>query len=273
MKRLLNLIPFRKRATIVPLLRLRGAIGMRGLRGGGLSAESLESAIERAFSYKKAPIVALAIDCPGGSPTQTALIAGRIRQLAKENDKKVVAFVEDVAASGGYWLALAADEIICDETSIIGSIGVISASFGFVDAINRLGIERRVHTTGARKSLLDPFKPEEDGDVEVLKDLQQDAYERFTSEVKDRRGDRLKLDTPDLFSGKVWSGKRALDIGLVDSLGHMNTVLTERYGERLQIRTVNQQKGWLQRKLRFADEVDTLFAAFEERMMRASYGL
>ncbi len=237
-------------APVVGVLRLSGVIGGRsGPFGGGLTLEGIEKSIDSAFSSKKVTAVALQINSPGGSPVQSALIARRIRALADETGKPVFAFAEDVAASGGYWLACAADEIYADENSIIGSIGVISAGFGFPDAIARLGIERRVYSAGENKSMLDPFKPEDEDDVARLKSLQADIHESFKRHVRDRRGDRLKEGGEPLFEGDFWTGGRALGFGLVDGIGDMHGVMREKYGDRVGFRKFSSKTSGLRRLL------------------------
>lgn len=231
----MRLWPRRRRIT-VPLVRLSGVIGMGSALRPGLSLAGVEAALGKAFSLK-APCVALAINSPGGSPVQSSLIGGRIRALANENDTPVIAFVEDVAASGGYWLACAADEIYSDETSVVGSIGVISATFGFTDLIEKIGVERRVYTAGESKSILDPFKPEQEKDVAILRAVQGDIHEAFVDIVKARRGDRL-VDDPELFSGRFWSGTAGHRLGLVDGIGAARDVLRERYGDKMRIRVI-----------------------------------
>ena len=238
----------RRRSVTIPVLRLSGVIGAVPLRGG-LTLQGIESSIAAAFALKKAPVVALVINSPGGSPVQSSLIAARIRDLAREKKKPVIAFVEDVAASGGYWLALAADEILVDRSSIVGSIGVISSGFGLDGAIARLGIERRVHTTGPRKALLDPFRPEQPGDLEVLKELHGDVLASFKAHVEERRGSKLALPPEELYSGRVWSGDKAVTHGLVDGIGELRAVLRARYGDAVRLRPVNPRRGWLQRRL------------------------
>jgi signal peptide peptidase SppA len=199
-------VPFMKSDPLVAVVRLQGAI-MANPRGAGLSDQAIAPAIERAFKKGKPAAVALAINSPGGSPAQSSLIAARIRRLSEEKKVPVHAFVEDVAASGGYWLACAADKIWADQTSILGSIGVISAGFGFHDAIAKIGVERRVHTAGASKSILDPFRPEQAEDVERLKALQGELHETFINHVTSSRGDRLQ-DHPELFTGAFWTGQQ-----------------------------------------------------------------
>ena len=269
-------LPFVPRPPVVPVLRLSGVIGMVGLRGG-LSMQGLAAPIEALFKRKDTPAVALIVNSPGGSPVQSSLIAGRIRALAAEKKKPVIAFVEDVAASGGYWLALAADEILVDPSSIIGSIGVVSAGFGFPDAIARLGVERRVYTTGARKALLDPFRPENPDDIGLLKELQDDIYQRFVGWVRERRGAKLQPGDTELFDGRVFTGERALALGLVDGLGDVRTTLKARFGDKTRLVAIGPKQSWLQRRLRLDARpghmlVDTL-SALEERACWQRFGL
>ena len=193
--------------------------------------------IEKAFAYDDAPAVAISINSPGGSPVQSRLIYKRIRDLAAEKNKTVLVFVEDVAASGGYMIAVAGDEIIADPSSIVGSIGVVSASFGFPELIKKIGVERRVHTAGRNKAVLDPFLPEKPEDVERLKALQLEVHETFIDIVKERRGAKLK-DDPDLFTGLFWTAKRGVELGLVDALGDMRSVLKERFGPKTKLQLI-----------------------------------
>jgi signal peptide peptidase SppA len=269
---------FRNPAPVVTVLRLHGVIGRIGPVGSGLTLARLEKSIDRAFSARHLKTVVLSINSPGGSPVQSALIAGRIRQLADEKDIPVVAFTEDVAASGGYWLACAADEIYAEDTSIVGSIGVISAGFGFDGAIARLGIERRLHATGPRKGMLDPFREERPEDVARLKGIQADIFESFKDHVRARRAGRLKADEAALFDGGVWSGREALALGLVDGLGDMRTVLRARFGDKVRLRPVGAGGGWLRRRFRLAgpsagEIAAELVAAAEARALWARYGL
>src|SRR5215510_15181117 len=216
-----------RRGPVVPVVRLSGVIASAGgmLGGRALSIESVAPLLKRAFDMKGAKAVALTINSPGGSPVQSALIGQRVRLLAREKDLKVIAFVEDVAASGGYWLACAADEIVVDPNSIVGSIGVISAGFGFQDLLARVGVERRVHTSGERKAMLDPFRPEKPDDIERLHRLQAEIHEGFKEWVRERRGGKLTADDAALFSGEFWTGRRGLALGLVDGLGELRTTL------------------------------------------------
>lgn len=225
---------------LVSVLRLSGAIGT-GRRG--LSLDGLAEDIDRAFAPPDLAAVALSINSPGGSPVQSALIGRRIRALAAEKSTPVLAFVEDVAASGGYWLACAADEITADASSIVGSIGVVSAGFGFTGLIEKLGVDRRVYTAGTSKAMLDPFQAERPEEVTHLKGLQVDIHEQFKQWVRDRRGDRLRGDEADLFEGAFWTGRRALELGLIDRLGDLRGTLRQRFGEKVQIDLVNPPRG------------------------------
>ncbi len=268
---------FWRRPPVVPVIRLVGLVGSLPLRGAGLTLAGLERAIDRAFAIRRAPAVALQINSPGGSAVQAALIAGRIRALADRHRRPVLAFVEDVAASGGYWLATAADEILVDPASVVGSIGVISAGFGLDRAIERLGIERRVHTAGARKSFLDPFRPERPEDVALLAELQADVHERFKEQVRRRRAGKLALPESELFDGRVWTGTRAVAAGLADGFGELYGTLEERFGTEVRIRVVNPPRPKLASRLGLAtlaqEAVIEALAAVEEAALRRRLGL
>ncbi|WP_370932644.1 S49 family peptidase [Amycolatopsis sp. cg13] len=218
------------RKDVVAVVKLHGVITPTPspLARGAINLGAVESALTRAFAHDRLKAVALQINSPGGAPTQSGLVAERIRQLADEKGVPVLAFAEDVAASGGYWLACAADEIYAHRTSMVGSIGVISGGFGFTGLLERFGIERRLHTAGANKSRLDPFSPEKPEDVEWLKSMHSQLHELFVEWVKERRGDRL-TDSTDLFTGDVWLGQKAVDLGLVDGLGSLREIVTKRY--------------------------------------------
>ncbi|SFO14623.1 S49 family peptidase [Amycolatopsis rubida] len=220
------------RKDVVAVVKLHGVITPTPspLARGAINLGAVESALTRAFAHDRLKAVALQINSPGGAPTQSGLVAERIRQLADEKGVPVLAFAEDVAASGGYWLACAADEIYAHRTSMVGSIGVISGGFGFTGLLERFGIERRLHTAGANKSRLDPFSPEKPEDVEWLKNMHSQLHELFVEWVKERRGDRL-TDSADLFTGDVWLGQKAVDLGLVDGLGSLREIVRERYPE------------------------------------------
>lgn len=239
-----------KRNPVVPVLRLSGPIGMATPLKPGLSLETAAGPIEKAFTMSSVPAVAIVVNSPGGSPVQSSLILKRIRQMAQENDKKVYVFCEDVAASGGYYIAVAGDEIYADASSIVGSIGVISAGFGFDKAIEKLGVDRRVYTSGKSKSILDPFKPEKQDDIARLKDLQKDVHEVFINVVKERRGARLKGEDEDLFSGAFWSAQKAQDIGLIDGIGDVRQVMREKFGDKVRLKLVPFAKGGLFSRLR-----------------------
>jgi signal peptide peptidase SppA len=219
------------RKPVVAVVKLHGVItpASSPLGRGSINLNAVESALTRAFDHDRLLAVALAVNSPGGAPTQSALVAERIRQLAARKKVPVIAFCEDVAASGGYWLACAADEIYAHSTSLVGSIGVISAGFGVPGLLERIGVERRVHTAGAHKSRLDPFQPEKPQDVEWLGGLQGELHDQFVAWVTERRGERLNPDHEDLFSGEVWTGAGALKRGLVDGIGTLRGVLSERY--------------------------------------------
>src|SRR5688572_15842086 len=225
-----------KRAPLVPVLRFSGPIGVVTPLRPGLTLSTSASAIEKAFSMSGAKAVAIQINSPGGSAVQSMLIYKRIRALAAEKDLKVYVFAEDVAASGGYLLALAGDEIYADPSSIVGSIGVITATFGVNELINRIGVERRVYTAGENKDILDPFLPEKPSDVERIKALQQDVHRTFIDLVKTRRGAKLDKADVDLFTGEFWSGKRALELGLIDGLSDLRTRMREIYGEEVRLK-------------------------------------
>jgi len=274
-----RLVPprFRKSVPVVNHVVLSGAIGMGGPMRQALTLKSLDPVLERAFRPKGLAAVAISVNSPGGSPVQSALIHARIRELATEKKVPVIVFCEDVAASGGYWLACAGDEIYADESSVIGSIGVISAGFGFVEALRKLGVERRVHASGESKSMLDPFQPQKPEDVAHLSHLQADVHEAFKALVRARRGGRLRAPEAELFSGAFWSGRQALAKGLIDGIGHMHQVLKQRFGEKLVIRTVAAHPGWGIRRLGFgvqsAEIVESLIDTVETRALWSRFGL
>jgi serine protease SohB len=264
---------------VVGVLRLEGMI-LSGLnRGRGLSLEALESAIERLFSLKRLVAVAVVINSPGGAPGQSSLIHSRLRQRAAEAKLPLIAFAEDVAASGGYWLALAGDEIFATEASLIGSIGVVTAGFGFTDLIAKLGVERRVYTAGESKAMLDPFRPEKPEDVARLKELQEDLHTEFKTLVRARRGEKLK-ETPEMFSGAVFTGNKALGLGLIDGIGEMRGVMRQRYGEKVLFAPIATGRQGLLRRLFgggrrgiLHDAAIDLLATIEERSLWARFGL
>src|SRR5215471_1597283 len=218
---------------IVPVVRLAGVIGMSTPLRPGLMLASIARQLERAFSARRARAVALLINSPGGSPVQSHLVYLRIRALAAEKKLPVIAFAEDVAASGGYMIACAADEIICDRSSIVGSIGVLGGTFGFPRLLEKLGVERRLYTSGERKAMLDPFLPEKADEVERLKLIQREIHDDFITLVKERRGTRLTGPEADLFSGEYWTGRTAVELGLADAVGELRAVLRERFGDKV----------------------------------------
>jgi signal peptide peptidase SppA len=224
---------FRVGTAVVPVVRLSGVIGAVTPLRPGMTLAGLARLLERAFSFRNAKAVALLINSPGGSPVQSRQIYLRIRQLAAEKKLPVLAFVEDVAASGGYMIACAADEIFCDPSSILGSIGVVGGSFGFQDLIKRIGVERRLYTAGERKAMLDPFLPEKPDDVDRLKAIQHEIHEIFIQLVKTSRGTRLKGSDKALFTGEYWAGETAISLGLADSIGDLRSTLRGRYGEKV----------------------------------------
>ena len=244
---LLSKIMFwRRRRSVVPVVRLSGVISQSGSLGRrGLSLESVEPQLKKAFSIKRAKAVAIIINSPGGSPVQSSLIGQRIRDLANRADVPVLAFCEDVAASGGYWLAASADEIFANPASVIGSIGVISAGFGFDKAIAKLGIDRRVYTAGEAKMTLDPFQPERDEEIDRLKGLQADIHRQFINHIEQRRGSRLKGAHAELFSGAFWTGQRALELGLIDGLGECRQTLLQRFGDDTDVMFVEPKRKFL----------------------------
>lgn len=270
---------FRAPRPLVTVIRLDGVIGRGGPLHAGLEAARLAPIVERAFAPRRLAAVALIVNSPGGSPVQSSLIYSRIRAAAEERNVPVIAFVEDVAASGGYWLAVAADEIWADPSSIVGSIGVLFSSFGLDEAIGRLGIERRVQATGPRKGALDPFRPMNREDAEMMAAVQDDIFGVFKDLVRARRAGKLAGPEDELFSGAFWSGRRGLELGLIDGLGDARTVLRERFGPKVRLRTVSPARGWLRRRRRLgmgalgAGVADGLLAAVEERAYWSRYGL
>lgn len=261
-----------RRPPLVSVLRLNGAIGAAGF-GRGLTDAALAPLVARAFAPRRLAAVALSINSPGGSPTQSALITARIRRLATEKSVPVFAFCEDVAASGGYWLATAADEIFADANSILGSIGVIYSSFGFHALLEKQGVERRVHTAGRSKSMLDPFRPEQPDDVERIKRLQGLIHDNFIEQVKSRRG--AKLGAGDLFTGEIWVGREAEAVGLIDGVGHLVPTMKARFGEKVRFSVIEPKRSLFRRL--GAPGVEEAFsgaaALVEERALFARYGL
>jgi serine protease SohB len=279
------LLPARFRADIpvVPVVRLSGVIGVVTPLRPGLMLSTIARTLERAFSVKRARAVALLINSPGGSPSQSHLIFRRIRQLAEEKNIPVLAFVEDISASGGYMLACAGDEIICDHYSIVGSIGVVGGSFGFPKLMDKIGVERRLYTSGEHKAMLDPFLPEKPDDVKRLKAIQKDIHDHFIALVKERRGPKLRGAGKTLFSGEFWTAQKAIELGLADSIGDLRANLRERYGEKVRMPLVTAERSLLGRRVpgvnlaeALADHsglADDLISALEIRALWSRYGL
>jgi signal peptide peptidase SppA len=267
-----------RRRPVVSVLRFEGVI-MARLRRGAISLGSHAAAIDRAFRLPGLVAVAIVVNSPGGSAAQSALICRRIRQLAAEKHIPVIAFAEDVAASGGYWLALAGDEIFGEETSIFGSIGVISASFGFPQLIERVGIERRLHTAGSNKSLLDPFLPESPADATRLGELQRDIHNAFKEQVRRRRAGKIAAGDETLFDGDVFTGRMALDRGLIDGIGELREVMRARYGDNVVLRPIAvERRHMLRRLLPFAAKepfaaIGELVDGLEARLLWSRFGL
>ena len=272
---------FGQSAPVIPVVRLQGMIAAGSGARRGLSMAMMAPLLDKAFAIKNAPVVAIVINSPGGSPVQSSLIFQRIRALSKEKNKPVLAFVEDVAASGGYWLACAGDEIYVNPASVIGSIGVVSAGFGFEGAIEKLGVTRRVYTAGKRKVMLDPFQPEHEDDIAHLKSLQQDIHDQFIALVKSCRGTKLQADDDTLFSGAFWTGTRAIELGLVDKIGEVRTVLKSRFGEKAEIKLIEPKRSLLGMSggssgvsARLAEaSIDHLIDIAEEKTARSRFGL
>mgnify|MGYP005685694859 CR=1 FL=1 len=268
------MLSFFKKKKIIPHIKLSGVIGNVGKFKQGIDFSGQEDIITKAFSLKKAPCVAITINSPGGSPVQSHLIYSLIRQQAKKNKKKVIVFAEDVAASGGYLIACAGDEIYANSSSIIGSIGVIYSSFGFTELIKKIGVERRVHTAGKNKSTLDPFLDEKKEDIERLKNIQLDLHKDFIEVVEKSRSSKLKKSEVELFSGEFWSGRKAKDLGLIDEIGNVNQVLKEKFGEDVVVKKFEKSKSWLSKKLSSSnDHVDKLANILEEKSVWQKYGL
>ena len=267
---------FFKKKKIVPHVRLTGIIGSGGRFKQGMELANQRDILKRAFSVKKITHVAVSINSPGGSPVQSHLIYSYIRQLAEKNKVKVIVFAEDVAASGGYFIACAGDEIYANSSSIIGSIGVISASFGFKDLIQKIGVERRVYTAGKNKSTLDPFKEEKEEDIKRLKTIQLELHEDFIKIVKKSRGSKLKdTEKNNIFTGEFWTGKTSLKLGLIDGIGNADQVLKEKFGEKVIIKNFQKPRGFIARKLSssITDPVEKLTNIIEEKSMWQRFGL
>ena len=265
---------FLKKKKIIPHIKLTGIIGNVGKFRQGIDFSGQEEIILKAFSVKKAPCIAITVNSPGGSPVQSHLIYNFIRLQAKKNKKKVIVFAEDVAASGGYLIACAGDEIYANSSSIIGSIGVIYSSFGFTELIKKIGVERRIHTAGKNKSTLDPFLEEKKDDIERLKTIQLDIHKDFINVVEKSRGTKLKKSEVELFSGEFWSGSKAKELGLIDEIGDSHQILKEKFGEDVVIKKFEKNRSWLSKKLSSSNNhVDQLSNILEEKSVWQKYGL
>ena len=267
---------FFKKKIIIPHIRLSGVIGSAGRFKQGIDFSGQQEIIKKAFSIKKAKNIAISINSPGGSPVQSHLIHDYIKQLAKKNKKKVIVFAEDVAASGGYLIACAGDEIYANSSSIVGSIGVISASFGFQDAIKKIGVQRRVYTAGKNKSTLDPFQEEKEEDIERIKKLQLELHSDFIEVVKKSRG--LKLKDPEknnTFTGEFWTGSSSMKLGLIDGIGNAEQILREKFGEDIVIKKLEKQKSFIEKKLSssIVNQIDNIASVIEERALWQKFGL
>jgi len=267
---------FFKKKKIIPHVRLSGVIGSAGRFKQGIDFSGQQEIIKKAFSFKKSKNIAISINSPGGSPVQSHLIHDYIRQLAKKNEKKVIVFAEDVAASGGYLIACAGDEIYANSSSIVGSIGVISASFGFQDAIKKIGVQRRVYTAGKNKSTLDPFKEEKEEDIERIKRLQLELHSDFIEVVKKSRGSKLKdPEKNNTFTGEFWSGTTSMKLGLIDGIGNAEQILREKFGEDIDIKKLEKPKSFIAKKLSSSidNQIDNIASVIEERALWQKFGL
>ena len=267
---------FFKKKKIIPHVRLSGVIGSAGRFKQGIDFSGQQEIIKKAFSFKKSKNIAISINSPGGSPVQSHLIHDYIRHLAKKNEKKVIVFAEDVAASGGYLIACAGDEIYANSSSIVGSIGVISASFGFQDAIKKIRVQRRAYTAGKNKSTLDPFKEEKEEDIERIKRLQLELHSDFIEVVKKSRGSKLKdPEKNNTFTGEFWSGTTSMKLGLIDGIGNAEQILREKFGEDIDIKKLEKPKSFIAKKLSSSidNQIDNIASVIEERALWQKFGL
>ena len=257
----------------IPTLRLSGVIGQAGIARSGLTITGIEKLIDKLFADKKSPAVALIINSPGGSPVQSEMISLRIRELSEKKNIPVLAFIEDVAASGGYWLACAADEIFASKASIVGSIGVVSSGFGFDKAIEKLGVQRRLYTSGDNKAILDPFLPENKDDIKRLKNIQKELHLQFIGFVKSRRGDKIKDENKEVFTGAFWSGESGIELGLIDAFGEMKKVLKTRFGEKIKIKEFAPKKKLFGFSSLLSGAIELFVFKIEERSIFKRFGL
>lgn len=266
---------------VIAVLRLDGVVGKVGAMKSGLTLCSLNKLIEKMFKIERLKAVCLSINSPGGSPVQSELIASRIIELAKENDIPVYSFIEDVAASGGYWLACAGDKIFASKSSIVGSIGVIAAGFGFHEAIAKLGIQRRVYTQGKTKSVLDPFQPEKESDVKIIRKIQKEIHDHFIDTVKARRGGKITQSDEIIFNGEFWAGQVAVDYGLVDGIDNLYSFIQEKWGDEVKIEYIEQKQSWFKKRLgislrskEFADNLaGSLVESAEKKLIQSKFDM
>jgi signal peptide peptidase SppA len=278
---LISVLPFCfNTKPVVAVMRLEGVIGKGGSMKSGLTISSLNKLIEKMFKIERLDAVCLCINSPGGSPVQSELISKRLTSLAKELGVPIYSFVEDVAASGGYWLACAGDKIFANKSSIIGSIGVISSGFGFHEAIGKMGIERRVIAEGKNKSVLDPFQPAKSSDVKLVKDLQKKIYEHFIETVKEHRKGRLTQTDEIIFNGEFWTGQKALDYGLIDGIDDLYSFIHKKYGNEVKVEYIENKQSWFKRKLGMSNSkdtvqelTDTMLDRIEARFMAGKFDL
>jgi signal peptide peptidase SppA len=278
---LISVLPFWfNTKPVVAVMRLEGVIGKGGSMKSGLTISSLNKLIEKMFKIERLDAVCLCINSPGGSPVQSELISKRLTSLAKELGVPIYSFVEDVAASGGYWLACAGDKIFANKSSIIGSIGVISSGFGFHEAIGKLGIERRVISEGKNKSVLDPFQPAKSSDIKLVKDLQKKIYEHFIETVKEHRKGRLTQTDEIIFNGEFWTGQKALDYGLIDGIDDLYSFIHKKYGNEVKVEYIENKQSWFKRKLGMSNSkdtvqelTDTMLDRIEARFMAGKFDL
>ena len=270
---------FFSKTPVVALIKLSGIISPEGRIGSknNLNLNDLSDSLTKAFSFKNVKAVAILVNSPGGSPVQSSLISNRIRELSLEKDMPVYCFIEDVAASGGYWLSCAADKIYAIESSIVGSIGVISAGFGAVEAIKKIGIERRVYTEGKNKGMLDPFLPERREDIDQIKNIQKDLHEQFIGWIKKRRGKRIKVSDDVIFNAGIWSGRKAKELGLVDDIGDYYTIMKKKFGKDVKFKDFSKKQSWFKQKFfsnsRGDDMVESLMKYIDEKLIWSKFGL
>lgn len=283
-KRLLGIVPmfWKKSGVVIPVVTLAGTI-VADNKNNRINIASSGPLLEKAFAVKGAPAVAISINSPGGSPVQSSLVAKRIRQLAEQHKKQVLIFIQDVAASGGYWIAAVGDEIYADNASIVGSIGVISGGFGFEDAIEKIGVKRRIYTAGKNKSTLDPFITPKKAELDRMKAILADMHTVFIDHIKAHRGDKITVSDDELFTGEYWMAGKGIELGLVDAIGDLHSVLKEKYGEKVQLKPVKRSRGMMAMpSFPFGSQIDEelgasiasgLISAAEDRALWARYGL